>query len=76
MPEKVKMRHAQYQLKQRWEDKPMHGQYPKRVHKKDVDHQMGNQWLKTAELKSETEGFLSLLPETRPSRPTTIAARS
>ena len=38
---------------------------PKRVHKKDVDHQMSNEWLKTAGLKSKTEGFLSLLPKTQ-----------
>ena len=38
---------------------------PKRVHKKDVDHRMSNQWLKTAGLKSKTEGFLSLLPKTQ-----------
>ena len=36
----------------------MHGQYPKRVNEKDVDHQMTNQWLKSAGLKSETEGFI------------------
>ena len=38
----------------------MHGQYPKRVDEKDVDHQMTNQWLtcKSGGLKSETEGFI------------------
>ena len=36
----------------------MHGQYPKRVNEKDVDHQMTNQWLKSGGLKSETEGFI------------------
>ena len=51
-------RHAQDQLKQKWKDKPMHGQYPKRVKEKDSDHQMTNQWLKRAVLKSETEGFI------------------
>ena len=36
----------------------MHGQYPERIAEKDVDYQMTNQWLKTAGLKSETEGFI------------------
>lgn len=56
---KQKAKHqAQVQLKQKWEDKAMHGQYPKRVNEKDVDHQMTNQWLKSGGLKSETEGFI------------------
>ena len=56
---KQKAKHqAQVQLKQKWEDKSMHGQYPKRVNEKDVDHQMTNQWLKSGGLKSETEGFI------------------
>ena len=36
----------------------MHGQYPKSVGEKDVDQHMTNQWLKTAGLKSEREGFI------------------
>ena len=36
----------------------MHGQYPKRVSEKDVDHQMTNQLLRSGGLKSETEGFI------------------
>lgn len=56
---KQKAKHqAQDQLKQKKEDKSMHGQYPKRVNEKDVDHQMSNQWLKSGGLKSETEGFI------------------
>ena len=50
--------YAQDQIKQRWEEKQMHGQYPKRIGEKDVDHQMTKQWLKTAGLKSETEVFI------------------
>ena len=49
---------AQVQLKQKREDKSMHGQYPKRVNEKDVDHQMTNKWLKSGGLKTETEGFI------------------
>ena len=56
---KQKAKHqAQVQLKQKWEDKSMHGQYPKRVNEKDVDYQMTNQWLKSGGLKSETEGLI------------------
>ena len=36
----------------------MHGQYPKRVNEKDVDHQMSNGWLKSGGLKSKMEGFI------------------
>ena len=54
---KQKAKH-QAQLKQKWEQKSMHGQYPKRVNEKDVDHQMSYQWLKSGGLKSETEGFI------------------
>ena len=49
---------TQVQLKQKWEEKSMHGQYPKRVNEKDVDHQMSNQWLKSGGLMPETEGFI------------------
>ena len=60
MPVKQKSkRHAQDQLKQKWEDKPMHGYYPKRVNEKRVDHRMTNQWLKAAGLKPETKGFIT-----------------
>ena len=56
---KQKAKHqAQVQLKQKWEDKSMHGQYPKRVNEKDVDHQMTNQWLKSGGLKTETESLI------------------
>ena len=48
---KQKAKHqAQVQLKQKWEDKSMHGQYTKRVNEKDVNHQMSNQWLKSGGL--------------------------
>ena len=36
----------------------MHRQYPKRIGEREVDQKMINQWLKTAWLKSETEGFI------------------
>ena len=35
---KLKAKHqALEQLKSKWEDKPLHGQYPKRTKEKDVD---------------------------------------
>ena len=56
---KQKAKHqAQVQLQQKWEDKSMHGKYPKRVNEKDVDHQMTNQWLKSDGPKFETEGLI------------------
>lgn len=62
MPEKLFEKHqrlAQDQLKQKQGDNSMHGQYLRRANEKDVDHQMTNQWLKTAGPKSETEGFIT-----------------
>ena len=56
---KQKAKHrAQVQLKQKWKDKSMHGQYPRRGNEKDVESEMTNQWLKSGGLKSETEGFI------------------
>ena len=45
-------------MRQKWEDKSMHGQYPKIVNEKDVDHQMANTWLKSGGLESETGCFI------------------
>ena len=39
-------------------DKPLHGQYPKRLHDNDVNEIEINKWLSTSGLKSETEGFI------------------
>ena len=36
----------------------MDGQYPDRIGEKDAGQQMTKRWLKTAGLKSETEGFI------------------
>ena len=36
----------------------MDGQYPNRIGEKDVGQRMTKRWLKTAGLKSETEGFI------------------
>ena len=46
------------QLKSKWEEKPLHGQYPKRTKEKDVDQDKTHSWLSTSGLKSETEGFI------------------
>ena len=49
---------AQEQLKNNWEEKPLHGKYPRRLNDNDVDQAQTNKWLKTSGLKSETEGFI------------------
>ena len=41
-----------------WKSKPLHGQYPLRNQKADVDLHETHQWLKSAGLKVETEGFI------------------
>ncbi|XP_078357225.1 uncharacterized protein LOC144642106 [Oculina patagonica] len=45
-------------LTKQWEDKALHGRYPKRIKEADVDHHKTNQWLKSSGLKAETEGFI------------------
>ncbi len=46
------------QLQKTWEDKVMHGRYPKRLKDPDVDQQKTHQWLRNAGLKAETEGLI------------------
>ena len=56
---KLKAKHeALEQPKSKWEEKPLHGQYPKRTKEKDVDQDKTHNWLSTPGLKSETEGFI------------------
>jgi len=58
---KIKIRaklHAQEHLQNNWEEKHLHGKYPKRLNDKDVDKLQTNKWLKTSGLKAETEGFV------------------
>ena len=56
---KLKAKHqALEQLKSKWEEKPLHGQYPKRTKEKNVDQDKTHNWLSTPGLKSETEGFI------------------
>ena len=45
-------------LKDKWEGKPMHGQYPERVGKPDINQDNTHQWLRNSGLKAETEGFI------------------
>ena len=45
-------------LKDKWEGKPMHGQYPKRVGKVDINQDKIHQWLRNSGLKAETDGFI------------------
>ena len=46
------------QLQNIWKEKPLHGQYPKRLNDNDVNEVETNKWLSTSGLKSETEGFI------------------
>ena len=41
-----------------WKSKPLHGQYALRSQKADVDSVDTHQWLRSAGLKAETEGFI------------------
>ena len=45
-------------IKQKWESKAMHGQYPSRIKEADVDLKQTNNWLKVIGLKAETEGLI------------------
>ena len=46
------------QIKSKQEENPLHGQYLKGTKEKDVDQGKILNWLSTADLKSETEGFI------------------
>ncbi len=41
-----------------WQKKPLHGQFPTRAEKADVDKELTHKWLRSGGLKGETEGFL------------------
>ena len=45
-------------IQEKWESKPLHGQYPKRSQQADVDKDKTHQWLRGTGLKAETEGFI------------------
>ena len=51
-------KHGKEQIQIRWEQKPLHGQYLKRVKRPDIDETETNKWLKSSGLKSETEGLI------------------
>ena len=56
---KLKAKHeALEQLKSKWEEKPLHGQYPKRTKEKHVNQDQTYNWLSTPGLKSERESFI------------------
>ena len=46
------------QMKQNWENKPLHGKYLLRSQKADVDQGNTHHWLRSAGLKAEIEGFI------------------
>ena len=45
-------------LKERWEKKPLHGQFVKRLNAPNVSAHLSTQWLNSAGLKGETEGLI------------------
>ena len=49
---------GQKQLNEKWEDKPLHGQYPLRSKQADVDKKHTHQWLRSSGLKAESEGLI------------------
>ena len=59
LAERIK-KHAKSQplnnIKQKWEGKAMHGQYPSRIKEADVDFKQTNNRPKGTELEAETKG--------------------
>ena len=49
---------AKDKLSKQWEEKVLHGKYPKRTKEADVDQNKTNQWLRSTGLKAETEGLI------------------
>ena len=45
-------------LREKWEKKPLHGQYVKRLMQPKVSARLSTQWLNSAGLKGETEGLI------------------
>ena len=41
-----------------WEEKELHGRYPKRIREADVDDYKTNQLLRSTGLKAETQGLI------------------
>ena len=48
----------QKSLQQRWEEKRLYGQFPKRVAQEHISKHLSYQWLKTSGMKGETEGLI------------------
>ena len=46
------------QIKETWKNKPMHGRYPQRIQQTDVDQANTHQWLRSVDLKAETDGLV------------------
>ena len=55
---KIAKENGKKDLDRTWRSKPLHGQYALRTQKADVDLSATHQWLRSAGLKAETEGFL------------------
>ena len=46
------------ELEENWKGKPLHGKYPERISKPDIDSKLTHMWLQGTGLKAETEGFI------------------
>ena len=55
---KVAKDNGKKNLDKTWRSKPLHGQYALRTQNADVDLTATHQWLRSAGLKAETEGFI------------------
>ena len=56
---KQKTKHrAQDKLSKHWEEKALHGKYPKRTKEANVDQNKTNKWLRSTGLKAEAEGLI------------------
>ena len=55
--QKVKQQAQDIEVRQ-WEEKELHGRYPKRISEADVDVYKTKQWLRSTGLKAETEGLI------------------
>ena len=55
---KAAKRNGWKQLESRWQEKRLHEHFAARSKNADIDQTATHQWLKSSELKGETEGFI------------------
>lgn len=49
------------QIKEEWKNKPLHGHYPTRIEKDEIDTRASQSWLHSGGLFVETEGFIAAI---------------